>query len=512
MPATGLLIGTPASISASEVPHTVAIEDEPFELGYLGDDADRVGELVMPRHDRMHRAPGELAVADLAAPGAAHAPRLTDGEWREVVVEHEALFAGAFERVDELLVLARTQGRDDERLRLAAREQRRAVRARKDVHLRQDGANGLQVAPVDALARLDDVVANDVALQCLERAGEQNLLAGITLGHLDLGQHLLLGRGDQILTLLLLLGGEGCAQIGFGDLLDLGGVLLRVGNLDVPGLLRSRLGELDDRLDDGLELLVPEHHRFEHLLFGQLLGFQFDHHHRVCRSGDDQIEGGLGHLVEHGVQHELAADEADAGRRDRAEERQARQRQGRRGGDQAQDVGIVLQVVGEHVDDDLRLILEAFDEQRPDGPVDEAAGQRLLLRGTPLALEEAAGDLAGGIGLFLVVDGEGEKIDAGLWRFRADHGREHARLAVLRVNGGVRLASHAARLERQLAPAPFNFHSMDVEHVRSFVQSGFRRFLATGVLACCQLRRQSDGAVSPGRPRRNRSGERLKSQ
>ncbi len=31
MPATGRLIGTPASISASEAPQTVAIEEEPFD-------------------------------------------------------------------------------------------------------------------------------------------------------------------------------------------------------------------------------------------------------------------------------------------------------------------------------------------------------------------------------------------------------------------------------------------------------------------------------------------------
>ena len=31
MPATGLASGTPASISASEAPHTEAIDDEPFD-------------------------------------------------------------------------------------------------------------------------------------------------------------------------------------------------------------------------------------------------------------------------------------------------------------------------------------------------------------------------------------------------------------------------------------------------------------------------------------------------
>ena len=75
MPAVGRLSGTPASISASEAPHTVAIEDEPFELGDLGDDADGVGEVVRRGQNRMDRAPGELAVADLATPGTARCVR-----------------------------------------------------------------------------------------------------------------------------------------------------------------------------------------------------------------------------------------------------------------------------------------------------------------------------------------------------------------------------------------------------------------------------------------------------
>ncbi len=104
-------------------------------------------------------------MADLAAAGRAHAARLAHRVGREVVVQHEALFAGAFERVDELLVLAGAERGDDDRLRLAAREQRRAVRARQHVHFGYDGANGLQVAAVDAASGLHDVAAHDVALR-----------------------------------------------------------------------------------------------------------------------------------------------------------------------------------------------------------------------------------------------------------------------------------------------------------------------------------------------------------
>ena len=47
MPATGALIGTPASISESEPPQTAAIDDEPFDSSVSRDDADRVRELLL---------------------------------------------------------------------------------------------------------------------------------------------------------------------------------------------------------------------------------------------------------------------------------------------------------------------------------------------------------------------------------------------------------------------------------------------------------------------------------
>ncbi len=104
-------------------------------LGDLGDDADRVGELVRRRQHRMDRAPGELAVADLAAAGRAHAAGLADRIGREVVVQHEGRLVGALQAVDHLLVLAGAERGDDQRLGLAAGEERRAVRARQHADL-----------------------------------------------------------------------------------------------------------------------------------------------------------------------------------------------------------------------------------------------------------------------------------------------------------------------------------------------------------------------------------------
>ena len=87
-------------------------------------------------------------------------------------MEQEALLVRAFERIDVLLVLAGAERGDDQRLRLAAGEQRRAVGARQDADLRQDRADSGQVAPVDATLVVEDVPAHDLGLGVVERFGD----------------------------------------------------------------------------------------------------------------------------------------------------------------------------------------------------------------------------------------------------------------------------------------------------------------------------------------------------
>ena len=51
-------------------------------------------------------------MADFAAAGRTHAAGFADAVGREIVVQHEGLLAGAFQAVDELLVLGGAQGGD----------------------------------------------------------------------------------------------------------------------------------------------------------------------------------------------------------------------------------------------------------------------------------------------------------------------------------------------------------------------------------------------------------------
>ena len=124
-------------------------------------------------------------------------------------MQHEVLSIVAVERVDDLLVLAGAQRDDDQRLGLATGEQGGTVAARQDADLAVDRPHRARVAAVDALARLENVAADDVLLDRLERpAGALGFTA-------FLGQHLhdpLLDRVDLLDPLLLDLFAIGLTQ------------------------------------------------------------------------------------------------------------------------------------------------------------------------------------------------------------------------------------------------------------------------------------------------------------
>ena len=209
---------------------------------------------------------------------------------------------------------------------------------------------------------------------------------------------------------------------------------------------------------------MAEHHGLEHHVFRQLARFGFDHQHGVVGAGDDEVERGVLHLVDRRVELQRAADHADACGADRAHEGDAREGKRRRCRDHRQDVGIVLEVMRQNRHDDLGVVAVAGGKQRPDRAVDQAGDQRLLLRGTSLALEIAAWDAARGESLFLVVDGEREEVLPRLGCLGADHGGEHGGLAVRGQHGAIGLTGDTAGLEHELAPGPVQYFAVDVEH------------------------------------------------
>ena len=139
-------------------------------LEYLGDLADGVGKILVVGNDVFQGPLGQHAVADLATAHAAVPPGLADGEGREMVMEHEALLAFAFDVVHPLDVVDGAQRRDPEALRLAPGEHGRAVRPGQDAQHDVDGSDILEAATVGALALFEDALAHDFAVHIVDDA------------------------------------------------------------------------------------------------------------------------------------------------------------------------------------------------------------------------------------------------------------------------------------------------------------------------------------------------------
>src|SRR5437899_5040290 len=368
-----------------------------------------MGELLVRRQHRLQRSLGERAVADLATRDATYRLQFTGGERREVVVQHERLrrLLRDVDRVDPLLVVGRAQRDRCQRLRLTAREQRRAVRARQPAHFAGDRANGIEIAAIYALPRRQHAIAHRVVFDAFDHLRDFARLVGELFGQLfdDRG----LDRAQRLGALGLLRERERLSHPVLGQLLhsrdEVGG---RLHLLPLHLLLGERLHHLIADVEQFLDALVRHLERLDDLGFAQLERAPLDHDDRVARARDREVEVGELELLEGRIENPRALDAPHAHRRDRAIPGYSRDRERRRSGQDSQDIRIILLIRRQHVDEDLYFVLEAFGEERPHAPVDHPGRGDFVIGRPAFTLQKAAGDLAGGVGLLAVFDGQGE--------------------------------------------------------------------------------------------------------
>src|SRR6185437_7550210 len=146
-------------------------------------------------------------------------------------------------------------------------------------------------------------------------------------------------------------------------------------------------------------------------------------------------------------------------------ERNARERERRGGADDRRNVGIDLGIDRDNRRDDLHVVVKAVGKERPDRPVDETRGQRLLLRRATLALEEATGDLAGGVGLLLIVDGEWKEVLSRPRLLRGDRRDQHEGVTETDHHRTASLARDLACFERQCMGAVSDRFPDGIRHI-----------------------------------------------
>ena len=106
-------------------------------------------------------------MADVAALGAAHEAGLPDRVGREVVVVHVPAVGLEREVVDALTLLGGAEREQAHDLRLAAREETRAVRARRNADLTRDRADLVRPAAVRAALLDRDLAADELLVDRL---------------------------------------------------------------------------------------------------------------------------------------------------------------------------------------------------------------------------------------------------------------------------------------------------------------------------------------------------------
>jgi len=113
---------------------------------------------------------------------------------------------------------------------------------------------------------------------------------------------------------------------------------------------------------------------------------------------------------------------------------------------------------------DLGFVPESFREQWPDRPIDQAGGQRLLLRWASFALEKAARNFTGGKCLFLIVNRQRKEILTRTGR-TIGHGRaQYLGLSIGHEYRAIGLTGDFPRLHDQRASAPVNFLTCNIKH------------------------------------------------
>jgi len=410
-------------------------------------------------------------------------------------VQVEGLAVLLVDAVDDGLVVGRTERRADERLSLATREEHGSMLARDEVRDDRDRTDLVVLATVDT-GSTEDRLTFDGLLDLLEEAldlfGETAVVRSVGG---QSGDALLLDLADGGRALVLALGGGG----GDDAVLVLEGPVtqLRVhlgGDEDLlrlAGLGLQLVNELDDVLDDP----VGHGQRVDHVALGELLGGGLDHGDAVLVAGDDEVEVAvLATSLVSGPGDELTVDRADAHRAEAGLEGQAADTHGREGRDHCQDVRVVLAVVGQNVAHHLDFGLVAVGEHRPDRAVDQAHGQDLFGRRATFALEEAAGDLARGLGLLAVVADEREEVDV-LPCVAGRRSREHHRLAEGRNDRAAGLTRDLSRFQFDALAADDGFHACGF--------STHFLFVSCCLFFACQCRTVLSGGPlgsSPGSP------------
>jgi hypothetical protein len=358
-------------------------------------------------------------------------------------VQHEALgLAVGRDAVAAQRVVGTAERAGDDRLRLAAREQRRAVGSRQQSDFAPDRTD---------LGRRATVEATPLAERELARPGPDRCPVGC------LGCRSLFDR--QGLEPACFGGGDRCATRGLiGDpqgLLECRRRRCWKGrrNLGLGHRLFRQpreLAQLGERLPAARDPLGRLADRRERIRLADLERLAFEHHETIGADADRELEIGLLALGRAREREPLSVHTLDAQAASGALRGNRAHVQRRARGEDREALEIAARFGAEDLDLDLHLVAILVGEQRADRAVDQPAAQGLVVEDAALAPAEATRDATGGRELLAILDGQRKEV---LARLRCRGGRDRGQYDIVAAaceHGTMGLTRDAARLEGEL--------------------------------------------------------------
>ncbi len=347
------------------------------------------------------------------------------------------------------------------------------MRAWKHTDLTRDLTDVFQTTSVGAFALIEDLATHGRLLDAAQDLADVLRVLGVLLVLFGERRDDVFGhRGHRLIPLLLVTEVEGLSHLGGSHTFDL---FLQVGIGCGRRPLHVRHAMAFEKLvlerAQLFDACMRDPERFENLTLRHLESAALDHRDRFRGARYDDVDVGVLELLEGRVQHPGVLDAAHSDRGHRRVERDLRHVERHRGTQHGEHVGIVFLVRGQNEAGDLRLVSEPLRKQGPDGPIDAARGENLLLARPPFALEEAAGDLARSVRLLAILDGEGEKWEVG-WPVLHCGRNQHHRIAVLHEARALREFGHTADFERQCPSCELALHPLNHVVLLTSVSAG----------------------------------------
>ncbi|OIQ76823.1 hypothetical protein GALL_414870 [mine drainage metagenome] len=235
------------------------------------------------------RALCQTTMANFTAFGGANASGFTGRKGRHVVVQHEAVFIVARQRINALRIAFGSQRGYHQRLGFTPGEQSRAMGARQHAVADFDSTYGARVTAINAWFTRQNLSTDQLRFNLKQQTFNSHAIKCSTFCFQS-RHHIGISRTASLRAGLLVANLVGCRQLVMGQSIHLGDQGLVLGRrCPVPRRFAGITHQIMDGIDRNRALGVAKHHRPKHNFFRQLVGFRFHHQHSRFGARHHQI-------------------------------------------------------------------------------------------------------------------------------------------------------------------------------------------------------------------------------